>query len=565
MTQLDGAAVPGQGPQPGGPVGAPQQAGPAPAAYQPTAPAFPAQQAAPAPGAQFGPYDQQGGAGYGYPQAPQQPYGQPAAPPQAGFGQPQAQPQFGQASYGQPYGRPTAPPQAGLGYGYPAQTGAPVTVGPTAPAKQRNPIFVFGAIAGTVLTIGIVIGLVVLFNGPAPHHNSTTGGPDTNTSASGKLGVGWTVPKATGNASDHSTLGEWTTDKLLVRGDATGLTAYNLSDGKQAWTLPAPSGTKAFCSMSPGLNKNNVGGVSFNLGDDDCAGIGGVDATTGKLLFKTGQPLDRKSFDTQVTVSDTTVAAASSALLAGVNISDGKTAWSFKDRGQYCNESAVAGASLVVVSDYCSDGSPKQQLQVLGSGDGKQLGSFTLSGENERVEAIVATKPVVLQISAGSDNDYLQVLDSNFSPTTKIPLKVTGEDKLRPTPYGAPLAKSLVIGNNLYIEVNEGSKTGLRAIDLGSGKTLWTKDAGAEEGVRLVDHTGTDGPTVIAMHGYNKAAQLGTLSATDGSFSPLLSFATKDSFLSFQDEQVLFDSQDNQVLTLPQLPMDSTLTLYTKQ
>ncbi|MFE0461515.1 PQQ-binding-like beta-propeller repeat protein [Kitasatospora sp. NPDC058965] len=570
-TQLDGAAVPGQGTQPGAPAGAPPQAGAAGVAYQPTAPAFPAQGAPQGGGLPTGPYDPQGGGAYGYPQAPQAGYGQPqAGAPQAGYGQPQPQ-------FGQPQAQAPQQPQAGFGYGYPAQGGGQPTVvgGQTPPpAKQRNPVFVFGAIAGTVLTIGIVIGLVILFNPPAPNHNTaggstagsssgSTGGGGTGTS--GKLAASWTVPKATGNASDHETIGTWITDKLVVRGDAAGLTAYNLSDGKQAWTLPAPAGTKAFCSMSPGVNTKNIGGVAFNLGDDDCASVGAVDATTGKLIFKVGQSLDRKSYDTQITVSDTAVAAASSALLEGFSITDGSKLWSYKDRGDYCNESAVAGGSLIVVSDYCSDGSPKQQLQLLSASDGKPFGSFPLTGDTERIEGILATKPIVLQIASGVDQDYMVVLDSNFNPTTRIPLKVTGEDKLRPTVDGSTLTKSLVIGNTFYIEVNQGSKTALRAIDLGSGKTLWTKDAGAEEGIRLVNKTGGTSPTVIAMNGYGKAAQVGTMAAADGTFAPTFSFATKDSqFLSFQDQQI-FASDDGRVLTLPQLPLEATATLYTKQ
>ncbi|WP_035842070.1 outer membrane protein assembly factor BamB family protein [Kitasatospora azatica] len=563
MTQLDGAPIPSQQahPAPGAPLGAPPQPGAAQVAYQPTAPAFPAQPAPPAPGAPVGPYDPQGAAGYGYPQTPPPaaPPGYPAAQPAPGYAQPQPQ---------QPYGQQPAAP--GYGYGYPGPA-----AGVPAPAKQRNPIFMFGAIAGSVLAVGIVIGLVVLFGGHDPGPK-TSGGTSSGVTGGatgggggggtgGKLAVSWTVPKTDGSASDHSLIGEWTTDKLLVRGDATALTAYNLSDGKQAWTLPAPSGTKAFCSMSPGLNKNNIGGVSFNLGDEDCASVGAVDANTGKLIFKVGSPLSSKSYDTTVTVSDTAVAAASSSLLAGFSITDGKSLWSYQDRGKYCNESAEAAGGMVVVSDYCSDGSPKQQLQVLDANTGKASESFALNGESERLSNILSTKPLVLQISSGSDQDYMVEVDASGNPGTKIPLKVTGEDKLRPSAAGAPVAKSLVIGNTFYVEIDKNSKTAVRAIDLSSGRTLWTTDGNADQGLRLVDRTTGDGPTVIAMDGYEKGARLGTLSATDGSFTATASFGTKDiGFMPFQDAQV-FASSDGQVLTIPSLPMEATATLFAKK
>lgn len=362
MTQLDGAPVPAQAPpaavppQPmGAPGGVPGSVGDV--SYQPTAAAFPAQSPTPPPGAPVGPYDPQGGA-YGYPQtAPQQPPAPPGPPAfgaqQGGYAHP-TPPAFGaqQTGYGQ---------QAAQGYGFPGPT---VQIAPV-PAKQRNPVMVFGAIAGTVLSIAIVIGLVVLFSGNSPVHNTSggstagsTGGGGGGGTDAGKLTVAWTVPKVDGSASDQRTIGQWTTDKLLVRGDATGLAGYNLSDGKVAWTLKVPDGAKSFCSMSKDVNKNNIGGVSFNLGDDDCAAVGAIDATTGRLIYKVGSPLSSKSFQTQVTVTDTTLAAASGSLLAGFNLTDGTSLWSYKDRAQYCTDNADAAGAVVAISDDCAGASP---------------------------------------------------------------------------------------------------------------------------------------------------------------------------------------------------------------
>ncbi|WP_329579902.1 outer membrane protein assembly factor BamB family protein [Kitasatospora sp. NBC_01250] len=570
MTQLGGAPVPAQAP-PGAPAVPPQPAGapggapgaaPGAAAnlsYQPTAAAFPAQPGAtPPPGAPVGPYDPRGGSSYGYPQtAPQQP----PAPPvfgaqQGGYAQPAppVQPVFGaqQGGYGQ---------QGATGYGFP---GPAVQVGP-APTKQRNPVMVFGAIAGTVLSIAIVIGLVVLFGGNKPTHNTsggTTGGGGGGGDA-GKLAVSWTVPKVDGSASDQRTIGLWTTDKLLVRGDATGLTGYNLSDGKVAWTLKVPDGTKSFCSMSKSVNKNNIGGVSFNLGDDDCAAVGAIDATTGRLIYKVGSPLSSKSFQTQVTVTDTTLAAASGSLLAGFNLTDGSSVWHYNDRAKYCSDNADAAGAVIAVSDDCAEASPEQQLTLLDANTGKTTETFNL-GSGERLTNIVSASPLVVQISSGYDNDYFVGVDSSGNPEAKIPLKVTGQDRLQLSAASDPMTKSLVIGNNLYVEVDQSGKTAIRAIDLVGGKTLWTVDGGAENGLRLVDNPST--PTAVTMDGFGKSGRVVSLSPVDGSVTQLAAFSSKanaSSFMPFQGAEVFYLS-DGRVLNIPQLPMENTATMYSK-
>ncbi|WP_035794121.1 outer membrane protein assembly factor BamB family protein [Kitasatospora mediocidica] len=469
-----------------------------------------------------------------------------------------------QGGYGVPpqYAQP-------VGYGYPG----PAMPAPVA-AKQRNGVLVFGGVAGGILAIGIVIALIVLFSSSSTPKTSTTAGGTSAGSTgggggggtdAGKLKASWTVPKSTVSGSDSHTLGEWTTDKLLVRGDATALTAYNLSNGQVAWTLTPPSGTKAFCSMSVTTNKNNVGGISLNLGDDDCASVGAVDATAGKLLFNVGSSLPSKSFDTQITVTDTTVAAASGALLAGFNLSDGKNAWNYKDRGDYCNESSDAAGSVVVVSDFCPDANPKQQLSVLNADTGQTTSSFALTTDNDRLTNIVSTKPLVLQISSGYDNDYLVGVDSSGKTMAKIPLKVAGEDRLQLSSASAALSKNIVLGNTLYVEVSQSNKTAIRAIDLISGTTLWTVDGGAEQGLRLVDGSKDGKPLAIAMDGFGKGSRLVSLSPADGSLTAISSFTVKDdSFMPFQDAQVLVSSDLSQVLTVPQLPIEATATLYGK-
>jgi outer membrane protein assembly factor BamB len=530
--------------------------------YQPTAPAFPAQPApqpaapgAPAPqaGAPVGPYDPQG-PGYGYPQ--------PVQSAQPGYPTPQPQPGYPGYATPQPgYQQPGATPN----YAYPGAPGVPTAT------KQRNPVMMFGAIAGTVLAIGIVIGLIVLFSGPSPQPSSSgnpTGGPTGSSTSipSGAMATLWTAPKSGASGGDNRMIGYWTTSKVIVRGEASALTAYNISDGKVAWTLPAPSGTKAFCSMSAHTNSAGLGAVSFNLGDDDCSAIGAVDAATGTLKFKVGSAGTTKSYNTPLTITDNTIAAASGSVMGGYDVNNGHQSWTYKARGTYCTGNTDAAGTVVVVSDYCADIDPKQELQVLDADSGQVRYSVPLPSENDRLSQIVATTDSMLlvQISSDSDGDYLLGLDTSGKQVAKVPLKLTGEDKMRPSAATAPETKDVVIGTTLYLEVDQNNKTAIRAIDLTSGKVLWTSDGGAAQGLRLIDDITGDGPKVIAINGFDKATQVGALSASDGSFQASASLPQKQTdIMTFSDSEALL-GKDGRLLVLDGLAIDHSAVMYGK-
>jgi hypothetical protein len=219
----------------------------------------------------------------------------------------------------------------------------------------------------------------------------------------------------------------------------------------------------------------------------------------------------------------------------------------------------------VAVSDYCADGSPKQELQVFNADTGKVTTTIPLPNENDRLAQIVATKPMlVIQMSADADGDYLFGIDSSGNQMAKVPLKMTGEDKMRPSAAAAPETKDVVIGTTLYLEVEQNNKTAIRAIDLTSGKILWTSNGGAAQGLRLIDDITGDGPKVISINGFDQGAQIGTLSAGDGSFQASASFAQKQTdIMTFSDCEALL-AKDGRMLVLDGLAIDHSAVMYGK-
>ncbi|MFC8453387.1 PQQ-binding-like beta-propeller repeat protein [Kitasatospora sp. NPDC057223] len=469
-------------------------AGAAGVAHQPTAAAFPAQ-----------PYPQP------YPQG---------APPQPAYGAPVGPFDPYAAAPPQPF--PTqAPPLPGPGYGYPQPVPAPgypqqpgygFPLPPPPAAKQRNPVLLYGGVVVGVLVIAIGLGLVVLL-GDGKGKGGGGGGGE-----SGSYSVAWAAPKAE-NSSASSLLGIWGTDKVTVRGDENGIRAYSLADGRPAWSIAPPAGTKEFCAMSPAPNGRGIGAVALNTGDGDCSTLGAVDVTAGTLLWSKKVGADRL-YSPTLSVTDKVVAMGGGEEAGGFSTADGTPAWTYKPRDRSCSVTAKAAGSAVVVTDRCygSGVSPKSQLQILDADSGKTAGQLTLSGENERVEAVLSAEPLVLAMSAGDDGDYVFGFDRAGKPTAKIPAKEAGSDSLEFSDVSDPFTLNTVSGTTLYVQSRDSVRPTVQAFDLTTGSKLWEKDGGGEQGMRLVSGTDKDGAVrAVVAHGYSKPADLVTLGPADGS------------------------------------------------
>ncbi|MFI8461928.1 PQQ-binding-like beta-propeller repeat protein [Kitasatospora sp. NPDC085464] len=509
MTQLDGSAVPGQaapaGPPPAQPPAPPAQppvGGADYAAYAPTAAGgFPAQAPPPPPGAPVGPYDPVPGGPYGAPDAGQ------GYNNTGGYNFPQQQP----------------------GYSYPGA--------PTAP-KQRNPVMLWGGIIGGVLAISIVVALVVLLKddptptpGPGPVSTGSTddGGTSGDTTSSpgpvtkgATYNVAWSAPKGAGTDGSNQMLGVWGTDKLAVRVDSNGIKAYNLTDGKEAWTIPVPSGVKELCTASYGANSKGVAAISFNTGDSDCSTVGAVDLNQGKLLWSAKVSADRMSSPT-LSVTDNVVAIGGN-MVGALNIATGQPAWQYQPRDKDCSVRGRAAGVQIAVSDRCYGGSgPKSQLVIVNAETGKAASTpITLTGQIEQVDQVVSDKPLVLLMSSGPQGDYVLPFDKDNKPGNQMSVKEAGSDSLRLSGQDEALTRNVVSGSTLYVQVSS-TKPGINAYDLNTGKRLWAATTSSTSNdIRLVSGTDKDGKVrAVVEQGYDKPARLVTLSPTDGSMTDI--------------------------------------------
>ncbi|WP_031065480.1 PQQ-binding-like beta-propeller repeat protein [Streptomyces sp. NRRL WC-3742] len=557
MTQLDGAAVPGQAAPAQPPV--PPAQPPAPpvqppagaeyAAYAPTAAGFPSQAPPPA-GAPVGPYDPMPG-GYGAPDPNQQGYG--------AYGYPQQQP----------------------GYGFP---GAPV---PPAP-KQRNPVMLWGGIIGGVLAIAIVIGLVVLFqkkDDPDTTAGGTTGGStsagtnagtnagpannspttDTKGGTGGSYGIAWNAAKAANSDSSSQMLALWGTDKVVVRVDNTGIRAFNTSDGKDAWTIPVPSGGKEFCAASYGTNTKNLGAIAVNTGDYDCSTVGVVDVAQGKITWTVKANAERLSSPT-LSITDKVVAFAGNAV-GGLNIDNGSPVWTYQQRAKICSVTARAAGANIAISDRCYDDNiQKSLLQVVNSENGSAVGGqIPLSGSIERIDKVIQEQPLVLLMASGPNGDYILPFDKDFKPGNQMSTKEPGSDSLRLSGRSDAFTQNVVSGTTMYVQVG-GGKSGINAYDLTTGKRLWsTTSSGSSNDMRLVSGTDKQGKVrAIVSQGYNKPAKLVTLSPTDGSTTDLGTLASGNGMDIVSMAEYVISDEGNSVYAFRRYSSDAPVTKWKK-
>ncbi|MQS14398.1 PQQ-like beta-propeller repeat protein [Streptomyces kaniharaensis] len=361
-------------------------------------------------------------------------------------------------------------------------------------------------------------------------------------------------------------LGIWGTDKITVRVDASGIRAYNLADGKEAWTIPVPSGAKELCAASYSTNSKNIGAVAFNTGDSDCSTLGAVDLTTGKLTWSAKVTNDRLSNPT-LSVTDKVVAIGGR-LVGAVSIDNGSGVWQWKPRDSSCSVSGRAAGAQIVVSDRCYESSPKSQLYVVDSDTGTQKSTpIALTGSIEQVDKVVSDQPLVVLVTNGPNGDYVLPFDKSNKPGKPMSVKEPGSDSLRLSGQGDAISANVVSGNILYAQAS-GTKSAINAYDLTTGKRIWSATNGqSNEDIRLVSGTDKDGKVrAILPQGYKKPARLVTLSPTDGSMTDLGTMAMPDGLdIGAALNEYLMPADGSTVYSFSRFDSDSPLTKWAKK
>ncbi|MEY9845242.1 hypothetical protein ABH940_002312 [Streptacidiphilus sp. BW17] len=492
------------------------------------------------------------GAGYGYPTAPPQqgmppvlPQGQPGQqgmppmPPPMGQPMPQQQPfgQFGpyqqvpyqqgqfvpQGSYPQssPYaqGQPM-PGQPGPYQQVPGQqpTMAPPIQGmpPMPPAGQGGPKkgLLYGAIGGGLALILIIVAVFVFGGGGG-------GGPLGGGGSAPALATGWHTNVG---PQQDSLVGNWLTDKYVVRGSVDGVKAYDRASGTLAWTVQPPTGANVPCSMSPTVSSSGIGTIAFGTDDHTCTTVVGVDTSTGHVLWNTPLTLSSSSgatpSDATTLINGNVAAVLSDGLIDGVDVSSGTPVWTYKPRDQSCSFSLAGAGSTILSYDFCPNASQPYMMTALNAATGAQLWQ-TPGSDQKTVEAVLSSSPLIAQVQGADGTNSTNLYDSSGNPTP-----VSGGNSIEGG--GTPIVQ-MVGSTTLVAETTAGSSgdtAGVEAIDVTSGKVLWTYLGDNKAGADLAFAPGTSGTAIYALSsppsmGGSGNGALVTLSPTTGAATTL--------------------------------------------
>ncbi|MET9125864.1 PQQ-binding-like beta-propeller repeat protein [Streptomyces sp. NPDC004528] len=371
---------------------------------------------------------------------------------------------------------------------------APVTAPPTAPAsgeraRKRKPA---GRIALALAVLAAAGGAAVLLQ----QEDAAARAPKTMTQR-------WRIPAP---AKDDALIGSWLTDTLLIRaGSRGGLRAYDLTDGKQAWSATSFTGSAGRgtvpCAMSPTLDARGIGTVAFGEDGSTCTWLAGVKASTGKILWSL--PLTDAKHPTAATagtyLQGEVATVVSENFLGGVDVRTGSRVWSYRPRGHYCNAYDWGTDGTILVDDFCLDQKTRFTLTAYDGRTGKVIWRKPESAHSE-VTHILSGSPLIAAVHTARQ-DAVRVLG-----TTGTGRKLAvGDDELTTGNDTGADHSSRLHGDVLVTPASAAGSAVVDGFDTVTGARLWTRHsaalavpaAGADDKVYAVTTSGS--PLLVAI------------------------------------------------------------------
>lgn len=300
--------------------------------------------------------------------------------------------------------------------------------------------------------------------------------------------------------------GGWVTGKYAVRVDQSGVTAYNLSDGSQAWKAAMPSGEQQPCTASPTLSAGGVATVGFG-GAAECKVLVGLDTATGKTLWTLPltKPNDSLGVFAQTYIQGSVATLISPALITGLNIGTGKPVWTYHPRGEFCDVYPNGTTGVVLVSDFCAAASPGYSLSALNPLTGKVEWLRSETGDIN-FDSVLSSDPLAATEEGGAgQKPYLFDSSGNAKPINTPSGTSTTPDAFDDS------TPSQVVGGKLVAqaagEVGGQNATGgmIDAFDTATGNRAWSYSGEGGDGAELLAPTG-DG----RLYALSTGAILGT-------------------------------------------------------
>ncbi|MEJ3746151.1 DUF1707 domain-containing protein [Actinomycetes bacterium KLBMP 9797] len=398
---------------------------------------------------------------------------------------------------------------------------------------RRRPRFRWIAlVAGTavVIAVAVVVGIAAFIDGG-----------DGDGPAARDIDVLWTAPFD--RPSNVAGQGSWITDRAVIRARLDRLVAYDLADGRVAWTYPLPA-EHELCTMS-GTVDGNVGVVGYApAGSFTCATLVALDLGTGRPLWQRPRPgmgNEHRSGDEVAVVGETAIIREPTGFVA-VDARANKQKWRLPVTKGCRTYSVTASADVAALVSACADRAATLALVEVASGKERWRAPLRLStlDDNDhdwgstKATVVLSLDPVVVRTS-DAGGAFLAFDDQGQRRTTIAQAQADVDlavDVFPATFIARPAYRVAVLGGVLVAPARKPGETvdtSLAGFSLTDGRRLWlteTYDAVASLGVG-------DGVVVVAIAIDYSDLQLRALSTQDGKARTLVRFDDlKDDTLS---------------------------------
>lgn len=440
--------------------------------------------------------------------------------------------------------QPPQPPE--IGRPYYASSSPP-------PRGQRRRLrwLAAGAAAAALAAAGLIYAL-------ASGSSSGSGGGHTATG----LKVLWAASGAKGTASGTGLAGSWASASTVVDGRSDGLIAYSLRNGAQVWGYQIPGGALG-CGMSTSP-VDEIGVLAYGADRGTCDQLIGLDVDTGKQAWGPISLKDTSRFPLPIrnphlaTAGTTLAVQGPQNTIIAYDLASGARKWATAPdtniADDTCSVTDVQAVKATVYALYQCEGLSSAYTKLVGydAGSGAQSWKGDLTG-------IPASDAFALSLWSADQAGALLLVDSTpkheglyvypSGATAPVHLDLTAynynafsstgqsQDQRRAHGYA-------IFGSTLYLENASpihGISNAITALDLTSGRKLWTQDLGGGIASTIITADERGLHTVLEIPGQS-LYQLATYDAATGKVSK--GPGTSDGRFTFTADSTLYLSGD---------------------
>ncbi|MFD4909750.1 outer membrane protein assembly factor BamB family protein [Kitasatospora purpeofusca] len=370
-----------------------------------------------------------------------------------------------------------------------------------------------------VAALGVLVaaGLMVGLEGGGSADNATGGEPGFTVAHTRTWAAGAAQP-----GGDDTLVGSWLLGGAVVRADATGVRAYDLTDGRPTWSMEPPAAGAVPCALSPTVNLTGLGAVLFRPRADPkspCSLVAAVDSGTGRTAWTKSLSDAKGAYGASVGVTDDKVIAVGDSHAVAWEATGGNDLWQYTGQGKFCTLSGGASGGTVLVASSCADSTPVDQAVALNAVDGKVTWSRPLNNRPRTSTVLSVEPPVVLTTGEKPEDDRVLAWGANGDPATEIPVAGSGgrldvaHGMFSATP-GAFFQDRTMI-TTVAPANGAGGSVAVVGYDLDSGKQRWRTTAREKGAARAVAVDG--GALVLAVdERLDQPAHLSRFALADG-------------------------------------------------